>query len=53
MNGVWSCHLTLGWIFQVVSMVPSGLMRQVPRSTEIISAASCGCQDWRSSSTGR
>ncbi len=41
-KGVPSCHFTLGWSFQVVSMVPSGLTRQVPRSTAMFSSASMG-----------
>ena len=38
-KAVPSCHVTLGLIFQVVSMVPSGSMTQVPFSTEISSGA--------------
>src|SRR5689334_2576206 len=41
-NGVPSCHLMLGRIFQMVSIVPSGFSRQVPFVVEICSAARCG-----------
>src|SRR5437867_6862676 len=37
-----SCHLAFGLIFQVVAMVPSGLMVQVPLSREGSSEASSG-----------
>ena len=41
-NGVPSCHFTFGFKRQIVSMVPSALTRQVPRSTESCSAARLG-----------
>src|SRR5438477_10636295 len=47
-NGAPSCQRILGRSFHVVSIVPSGLMRQVPASTEVCSTASMGTQPPRS-----
>ena len=52
-NGAPSCHFTLARTFQTVSIVPSGLTRQVPRSVESGSDASCGTHACRSFSTVR
>ena len=41
-KGAPSCHWTLGLSFQVTSIDPSGLSRQVPLSADTPCAASCG-----------